>query len=399
MPYTSLYDANCSSSTPYAFGRIVGIELAGAGSTTLEAVDTRTSYWSEPGPTGPWPGSAVGTPSPSRQARGRIFTKYNAGVAKAGGLGRNHELRMLLHLHSGGVQVQEHGKSTEDAQRTRMSKDDRLDYLCDATGHVYKSPSPSDPGRDTKNQIVEQSQQPMHAKSVSKHEWLQSPSPQDSKTAKERWSAVNELHSHTVRQRVHPKNSWSASNKPQRENIPKEVEWIMGESKSRQFCIMHQNSGWRSIWGNGVGMWSSMKPRGVSMMRTRRREQRASRKRIGMARPAERTSSRDTARDVSDAQEIDKGASRREGSQRTSARDPEERTRVVAGSGGSEMSKAVEGNERMSQRKGAGPITCQKYNAGVAKAGGLGRNHELRSAGARARKEHRGRAEDKDVKR
>ncbi|KAJ7205047.1 hypothetical protein GGX14DRAFT_645664 [Mycena pura] len=43
--------------------------------------------------------------------------------------------------------------------------------------------------------------------------------------------------------------------------------------------------------------------------------------------------------------------------------------------------------------------SCQKYNAGVAKAGGLGRNHELRNAGARARKEHRGRAEDKDVKR
>ncbi|KAJ7192677.1 hypothetical protein GGX14DRAFT_406208 [Mycena pura] len=63
------------------------------------------------------------------------------------------------------------------------------------------SPSPRDPGRDTKNQIGEQSQQPTQAKSVSKHEWLQSPSPQDSKIAEERWGAVNKLNSHTVRQR------------------------------------------------------------------------------------------------------------------------------------------------------------------------------------------------------
>ncbi|KAJ7192546.1 hypothetical protein GGX14DRAFT_406214 [Mycena pura] len=76
-----------------------------------------------------------------------------------------------------GVQVQKDGKGTEDAERTRMSKDDELDFLCDTTGHVYK------------------------AKSVSKHEWLQSPSPQGPKIAKERWGAVNELDSHTVRLR------------------------------------------------------------------------------------------------------------------------------------------------------------------------------------------------------
>ncbi|KAJ7201831.1 hypothetical protein GGX14DRAFT_655069 [Mycena pura] len=115
----------------------------------------------------------------------------------------------------------------------------------------------------------------------------------------------------------------------------------------------------RSIWGNGVGMRSSMKPRGVSMMRTRRRAQRASRKRIGMARPAERTSSRDTAQDASDAQEI---ALIMKGQKAMRDHSPEHRPRVSG------------------ERKGAGPIICQKYNAGLAKAGGLGRNHELRSA-------------------
>ncbi|KAJ7206107.1 hypothetical protein GGX14DRAFT_397369 [Mycena pura] len=116
-----------------------------------------------------------------------------------------------------------------------------------------RSPSPSDPGRDTKNQVVEQSQQATQAKSVSKHEWLQSPSPQDSKIAKGRWGAVNELNSHTVWQRCiqyskhqymvepefltqdTPKDSGSASSEPQRENIPKEVKWITEESKSRQW--------------------------------------------------------------------------------------------------------------------------------------------------------------------
>ncbi|KAJ7205743.1 hypothetical protein GGX14DRAFT_644245 [Mycena pura] len=170
--------------------------------------------------------------------------KYNAGVAKAGGLGRNHELR------SAGARARKgHRGRAED----KDVKNDRLDYLCDATDPVYKeedtvdgerknqskervctgshrmehtkgyertkaypepknsdpdlnqtwlpSPSPRDPGRDTKNQIVEQSQQPTQAKSVSKHEWLQSPSPQDSKITEGRWGAVNELNSHTVRQR------------------------------------------------------------------------------------------------------------------------------------------------------------------------------------------------------
>ncbi|KAJ7198087.1 hypothetical protein GGX14DRAFT_666851 [Mycena pura] len=108
-------------------------------------------------------GRLLGRALTQRSSSSSCCQKYNAGVAKAGGLGRNHELR--------------------------------------SADPVYRSPSPRDPGRDTENQIVEQSQQATQAKSVSKHEWLQSPSPQDSKIAKERWGAVNELNSHTVRQR------------------------------------------------------------------------------------------------------------------------------------------------------------------------------------------------------
>ncbi|KAJ7213622.1 hypothetical protein GGX14DRAFT_393106 [Mycena pura] len=219
--------------------------------------------------------------------------KYNAGVAKAGGLGRNHELR------SAGARARKgHRGRAED----KDVKKDRLDFLCDATDPVYKeedtvdgerknqskervctgshrmehtkgyertkaypepknsdpdlnqtwlpSPSPRDPGRDTKNQIVEQSQQPTQAKSVSKHEWLQSPSPQDSKITEGRWGAVNELNSHTVRQRLHPKDSGSASSEPRRENIPKESEWI-GDRGRRD--DPRNNEEWRHAGKKAVG--------------------------------------------------------------------------------------------------------------------------------------------------
>ncbi|KAJ7199057.1 hypothetical protein GGX14DRAFT_401690 [Mycena pura] len=91
------------------------------------------------------------------------------------------------------------------------------------------------------------------------------------------------------------------------------------------------------------------------------------------------TSSKNTAQDAGDAQKIAKG-----------------RESTIGSDQGHRVEREVEGHLQetqrktgklqigwmaaITQRKGAGPITCQKYKAGWRRAGGLGVNHELRSA-------------------
>ncbi|KAJ7220324.1 hypothetical protein GGX14DRAFT_389690 [Mycena pura] len=278
--------------------------------------------------------------------------------------------------------------------------------------------------------------------SVSKHEWLQSPSPQGSKIAEERWGAVNELNSHTVRQRciqysmcqymAGPEFLTQANTRKTRGahqasrpegNIPKESEWIEEESRSSgdaepkdQMELGRMTKGIMDSGGNGAG--SQKEQCRNNSNRYAEEGCRACRKgfahsgidglrayidvhqeKTGTCRPG-------FIAPVAPAREC--GAPGSLEDEEKNAQDIKEEDRDVIAKGrestidsdpGHHVVRDVEGGLQETQREpGSLQDRVDRNEQGSRRAGGLGVNHELRSAGATARKWHRGRREDKDVK-
>ncbi|KAJ7195954.1 hypothetical protein GGX14DRAFT_403688 [Mycena pura] len=187
---------------------------------------------------------------------------------------------------------------------------------------AYQEPKKSDPNL---NQTWLQSPSPRDPG--------QSPSPQGPKIAKERWGAVNELDSHTVRLRCiqYSMRQYMVGPEFLTQATPERLGERIEQAAIETFPV-----------DQGEEQVEPVRHQGTKTAATRRKD-------------------------------IEQGLRGNKGSRRI---------------GCIGKSKAVEGKERkadlsqaaITQRKGAGPITCQKYKAGWRRAGGLGVNHELRSA-------------------
>ncbi|KAJ7194100.1 hypothetical protein GGX14DRAFT_404885 [Mycena pura] len=292
---------------------------------------------------------------------------------------------------------------------------------------AYQAPKKSDPNL---NQTWLQSPSPRDPG--------QSPSPQGPKIAKERWGAVNELDSHTVRLRciqysmrqymVGPEFLTQATPERLGERIEQAAieTFPMDQGEEQVEPVRHQGTKTAAPGGAveidaPTQFNNSMRPKQIDKAKQTQRNvklhegvvvslwheqgigvRRTSRKRIGIYGEGwldqEKGHRAGTQLKMSVMRRrLPEGVSRRSAAikgivSRGKSKDICKRPRGNKGSrriGCIEKSKAVEGKERkadlsqaaITQRKGAGPITCQKYKAGWRRARGLGRNHEVQGAG------------------